>query len=453
MLNCPLADVVAWTDGRLSGTSVPVRGLSTDSRHVRGGELFVALEGEIHDGHDHVASAVAAGAVAALVSRELDVDVAQVCVDDTLKALGDIARVERQRAHVSVIGITGSNGKTTVKALTAAILSRHAPTHATAGNYNNEIGLPLTLLAMPEKTRYAVIEMGAGKPGDIDYLASIACPDIGLVNTIAPAHLERMGSLQGVAETKGAMYTALPVDGTAIINADGEFADYFDGLAGTRRKLRFGWDSHNDVYATIHALSASNSRFRLHLPTGAVEVDLPLAGRHNVANAMAAATIACALGIPDAVISDGLANAPSIGGRLDAQRMPGDWWLIDDSYNANPGSVAAAIDTLLLHSGEHWLVLGDMAELGPDARRLHAELGVLARERGVEHLFAVGPLAGAAVESFGAQGQHFATREDLVRALRDRLHAGVVCLVKGSRSAAMDQVVTALARKGKAHVA
>ncbi len=453
MLNLRLSEVALWAHGTLSGADLEVREVATDSRRIRGGELFVALQGENHDGHDHVAAAGAAGAAAALVSRPVEADLPLVQVADTLTALGDLASALRARSHACVIGITGSNGKTTVKTLTASILSRQGRTHVSAGNFNNEIGLPLTLLAMPDDTEYAVLEMGAGKPGDIAYLAAIARPDIGLVNTIAPAHLERMGSLEGVAETKGAIYEALPADGTAVINADGDFADFFSGLAGARRVLRFGLDTAADVTAEIESMDACGSNFRLATPRGKAPVRLPLPGRHNIANALAATAIACALEMPLDSIVAGLERVDPVTGRLAAQAMPGGWTLIDDSYNANPGSAAAAIDTLLLAPGEHWLVLGDMGELGPQARELHAALGQRARERGIECLYTVGPLAQAAAESFGAEARHFESQAALVTALREAVHAGVTCLVKGSRASAMDRVVAALVKGDAHHVA
>ncbi|HEX7112140.1 MAG TPA: UDP-N-acetylmuramoyl-tripeptide--D-alanyl-D-alanine ligase, partial [Mizugakiibacter sp.] len=342
-----------------------------------------------------------------------------------------------------VVGITGSNGKTTVKTLTASILARHGRTHVNAGNFNNEIGLPLTLLEMPENAEYAVLEMGAGKPGDIAYLAAIARPEIGLVNNIAPAHLERMGSLEGVAETKGALYQALPADGVVVINADDAFAGFFAGLAGTRRVLRFGLDHPADVGAEIRALGAA-SDFVLNTPQGAIEVMLPLAGRHNVMNALAASAIACALDVPLATIREGLEQAPTVAGRLLRHTTRAGWTLIDDSYNANPGSTAAAIATLALEAGLPWLVLGDMAELGPDAERLHAEIGTLARRSGIARLYTVGRLSRAAAAAFGAGAEHFADQPALIAALRTALKPGVVCLVKGSRSSAMDRVVAAL---------
>jgi len=444
-----LGAIAMWTHGRLADNGAElvdaeITGVAIDTRKLQPGNLFVAIKGERADGHDYLADAAAHGAIAALVTRRIDSALPQVLVDDTALALGDLASAVRAQRDVRVVGITGSNGKTTVKTLVASILSRHGRTHVSAGNYNNELGLPLSLLAMPRDTEYAVLEMGAGKPGDISYLAAIARPDIGLVTLIAPAHLARMGSIEGVAETKGALYQALPGDGTAIINADDSFASFFGGLAGTRKVLRFGLDHPAEIGADVIEQRVDGSRFVLSTPHGDAEVALPLPGRHNIANALAAAAVALALDVPLDTIVAGLEQVPGVAGRLRRQTMPGDWTLIDDSYNANPGSMAAAIDTLLLADGERWLVLGDMAELGADAQTLHAGIGQRARERGVGRLFAVGPLGAATVEAFGAGGEHFDDKPALIAALQAQLHAGVTCLVKGSRSAGMEQVVVAL---------
>ncbi|MGN6740206.1 UDP-N-acetylmuramoyl-tripeptide--D-alanyl-D-alanine ligase [Dyella sp.] len=439
-----LGTIAMWTRGTLIGADSVVQGVAIDTRRLKAGDMFVALPGERVDGHDYAAEAAARGAVAAMVTRKLDLAIPQVLVNDTAAALGDLASAVRAQRDVRVVGITGSNGKTTVKTLTAAILARHGRTHVNAGNYNNELGLPLTLLAMPQDAQFAVLEMGAGKPGDIAYLAAIARPDVGVITCIAPAHLERMGSLEGVAETKGALYQALPADGVAIINADDAFAPFFAGLAGSRRLLRYALEQPADVTADILEQRVDGSRFVLKTPQGNSEVTLPLAGRHNVANALAATAIALALDVPLATIVAGLEQVDGVAGRLKVEAMPGGWTLIDDSYNANPGSVTAAIDTLALASGERMLVLGDMAELGANARVLHADIGAHAKARGIDWLLAVGPLSAAAVEAFGDGATHFDSKDALVVALQPRLHAGVTCLVKGSRSAGMDQVASAL---------
>ncbi|MGH8117771.1 MAG: UDP-N-acetylmuramoyl-tripeptide--D-alanyl-D-alanine ligase, partial [Rhodanobacteraceae bacterium] len=263
-MNLRLKEIAVWTRGVLTGADADVRGVSTDSRTLESGELFVALVGERHDGHDHLTEAVSRGAAGAIVSRRVDAALPQIVVADTLHALGDLASAVRAQRDVAVIGITGSNGKTSVKAMAAHILARHGRTHANSGSFNNEIGVPLTLLAMPDDTQYAVLEMGAGKPGDIAYLAAIARPRIGLVNNVGPAHLEHLHTLEGVAETKGAMYQALPADGVAVINADDAFATYFAGLAGSRTKLHFGIDAPADVRAADVALEANACRFTLN---------------------------------------------------------------------------------------------------------------------------------------------------------------------------------------------
>jgi UDP-N-acetylmuramoyl-tripeptide--D-alanyl-D-alanine ligase len=449
VLNLRLSEIAVWTRGSLRGTDASVSAISTDSRTLASGDLFVALVGEHHDGHDHVAGAAARGAVGMLVSRRVDTDLPQVVVADTLHALGDLASAVRAQRDVTVVGITGSNGKTSVKTLTARILARQGRTHSNAASFNNEIGVPLTLLAMPDDTEYAVLEMGAGKPGDIDYLAAIVRPRIGLVNNIGPAHLERMHSLEGIAETKGAIYRALPPDGVAVINADDAFAGYFAGLAGARRVLRFGLEKPADVTADGLKLGPDASEFTLTTPEGRAAVRLPLPGRHNIANALAAAALAHAAGATLDDIVAGLQSAESIGGRLLRHTSPEGWVLIDDSYNANPGSALAAVATLALQSGERWLVLGDMAELGAGAGDLHARVGAAAREQGIARVYAVGALASRAAEAFGEGGSVHPGQSALIAALRGDLHAGVSVLVKGSHSSHMENVVAALLEDGK----
>jgi UDP-N-acetylmuramoyl-tripeptide--D-alanyl-D-alanine ligase len=458
MLNLRLADIAKWTGGRLLGADVPIGAVSTDTRTLGAGMLFVALKGEHHDAHDFAAAARERGAAALLVTRELAVDLPQIVVADTLVALGELARVVRARSRARVVGITGSNGKTTVKTMVASILERHGRTHVNAGNFNNEIGLPLTLLAMPEDTEFAVLEMGAGKPGDIAYLARIAQPDVALVNNVAAAHLERMGSLQGVAETKGAIYRALPADGVAVINADDAFAEYFSRISSARKSLRFGLLRRAEISANLDPDVNADGHFRLLTPNLSTEVALPLAGRHNVMNALAASTVAVALGVPLATIKAGLESATSVAGRLMRHAHASGAVLIDDSYNANPGSFAAAIATLAGEPGERVLVMGDMAELGTDAERLHADIGALAKRSGIQHLRAVGRLSRAAVDAFNGGAQHYADQAQLIEALRKELRSNVTLLVKGSRSSAMDRVVDALLERanhngGERHVA
>ena len=455
MIEARLSELAGVLETRLIKGDASFAGVSTDSRTLARGQLFVALRGEHHDGHAHAAQAVEAGAAALLVERELAFDVPQLVCLDTLEALGRIARLWRERTQARVVGITGSNGKTTVKTLAASILSRGFRCHVNAGNLNNEIGLPLSLLRMPATTDVAVLEMGAGKPGDIAYLAQIAKPDIALVNNVAAAHLARMGSLDGVAETKGAIYAALPDDGIAVVNADCGYARRFEQQAGARRVVRFALDRPADVTARIRTLGAS-TRFELVVGAGVVDVDLPLPGRHNVRNALAAAALGLAAGASLDAIRAGLEHVQGVAGRLTRHVLANGVVLIDDSYNANPGSVRAAIDTLAQEAGERWLVLGNMAELGDGAEALHGEVGAHARASGIERLVTVGTLSAAASASFGARAEHHATHEDAIASLVARLARGATVLVKGSRSSAMERIVHALlgrANGGDAHAA
>lgn len=392
MKRLSLSEIARLTGGRLHGADAEVDVVCTDTRALpaEGAALFVALKGERFDGHDHVAGLAHTAVAAALVSREIDAPIAQVVVADTQQALADLAAgVQARRAGNTVVAITGSNGKTSVKALTAAILERAGTTYATPGNRNNEIGLPLAVLDAPEDARYSIYEMGAGKPGDIAYLVRVARPDVSLVNNIAPAHLERMGSLLGIADTKAAIYDALPADGVAAINADDAFAPYFEARAAGRRLIRFGLDASAEVTASDVRVGTEGSTFALVTPLGRAEIALKLVGRHNVRNALAAASLALGAGVSLQHIADGLNAAQPVDGRLITHRLPNGAVLIDDSYNANPGSTGAAIDTLAEMGGdggasESWLVLGAMREIGDEEVAMHAEIGRRAKAAGLE---------------------------------------------------------------------
>ncbi|MGA8277065.1 MAG: UDP-N-acetylmuramoyl-tripeptide--D-alanyl-D-alanine ligase [Rhodanobacteraceae bacterium] len=450
MLNLRLSVIARWTGGRLLGDDRRVDSVSTDSRTLAAGALFVALPGEHHDAHDFVGAALQSGAAAAMVAREIGVDLPQIIVADPLLALGELARQVRLHTSVCVIGITGSNGKTTVKTLLASILARRGSTHVNAGNFNNEIGLPLTLLAMPVDTEFAVLEMGAGKPGDIAYLAGIAQPTVALINNIAVAHLERLGDLEGVARTKGALISALPDDGIAVINLDDAFAETFIELAGTRRIVGFGLDAAADISARFVACAPAG-QFTLITPNGETAVKLALPGRHNVMNALAACAAAFAVDaqIPLDVVRDALEAARLLRGRLTRHVHASGAVIFDDSYNANPASFAAAIALLAAEQGETVLVMGDMAELGRDAEQLHFDTGALAKWSGIARLHAVGNLSRAAVAAFGDDARHHPDQAALIDALRSDLRQGVTLLIKGSRSSAMDRVVAALIDEDK----
>jgi UDP-N-acetylmuramoyl-tripeptide--D-alanyl-D-alanine ligase len=458
-----LSEIARMAGGHLNGEDVMVDALATDTRAMpEGGRaLFVALKGERFDGHDHVADAALHGARAALVSHAVVADIPQIGVADTERALAAIAAALQSGRSGKVIAITGSNGKTSVKTLLLSILQGAARAYANPGNRNNEIGLPLAVIDAPDDAEFAIYEMGAGKPGDIAYLTTVVRPDVSLVNNIAPAHLERMGSLLGVADTKAAIYDALPADGVAVINADDAFAPYFAERAHGRRLIRFGIEATADIRACdIHA-DSDGMRFVLIAPEGEAEVTLALPGRHNVRNALAAAALALGAGASfDAVVA-GLEAARPVAGRLVRHVLGNGATLIDDSYNANPGSLAAAIDLLSAGTqaegqGDAWLVLGDMRELGADAQALHAEAGRRAKAAGIARMYALGELSAHAAQAFGEGARTFDSHAALAEALQHDLAAGIAApriLVKGSRGSAMDRVVRQLLEQEAAHAA
>ena len=425
--------------GEESSANPTLESIVTDSRKAQQGSLFAALPGERVDGHDFAASAVCLGAAALLVARPLELPVPQLVVDDVLAALGRIAALLRSRLHPQVIGITGSNGKTTVKEMVAGILRIKGEVLATEGNYNNELGLPLTLFGLDQQHRYAVLEMGASKPGDIAYLADIAQPDVGIVTNIGPAHLEGFGSVEGVARTKGEMFAGLPAGGCAVMNADEPWLTTWQKMNHAGRTITFGAAQDADV-----RLDDSGNRPRILTTAGDIEVRLALPGRHNLYNAAAATAAALALDIEMELIRQGLERVEPVPGRLNMLHTSAGWTVIDDSYNANPASLYSALQVLTAQSGEPWLVLGDMKELGIGSTKMHREVGETARTMGVRRLFAIGEMSEHTVDAFGRGARHFAGKDELIAALRDELRPAVNCLVKGSRSMGMDAVVQAV---------
>lgn len=467
MRSMPLSLIAYWTGGYLHGEDVRVCAIGHDTRALDVGVLYVALRGQRFDAHLFCAEAVARGAAGVLVDHVLpELDVPQVVVADTERALAAIASALQRDRTSFVLALTGSNGKTSVKVMLVSILEHAAAqsstvVYASSGNCNNEIGLPLAVIAAPDNADFAVYEMGAGKLGDIGYLTDIVTPDVALVNNIAPAHLERMGSLLGVARTKGEIYAALRPGGTAVINMDDAFALWFEQqcVPAGCAVLRFGLQATADVTAYSLQFSEDSVRFVLVTPQGEVPVCLALSGRHNVCNALAAAAMALVAGIPLSQIAAGLGLARSVAGRQVAHALPGGAVLIDDSYNANPGSLDVAIDTLTAASGPGWLVLGDMLELGLEGVALHAAAGRRARQAKVARLYALGELSAVAAREFGEGGHVFADHDALAAVLWDDLMhvpGGVPprVLVKGSRGSAMDKIVGALlsSAEGVAHV-
>ncbi len=453
MIESRLSRMARTLGGQQRGDDCVFRGCSTDSRRVAAGELFVALRGAKLDGHAFVAEAARRGAQAALVERDLPRSLAlpYLRVDDTLTALGQLAADWRRQLSVECIGITGSNGKTTTKEMLKAILAQQYRVHATAGNQNNAIGVPLTLCALDHSHQLAVIEMGANHLGEIAQLAQWVKPTTAVITQCVPSHLEGFGSIDAIAEAKGELIGALPTAGSAILNADDRYFDYWRALAAGRRVVRFGLDKLADISAKwYNASDATGVVIKLQLPEQreCIQVQLPLYGRHNVCNALSAVAAAHVIGAKPEAIVNGLSSLRSLPGRLRLKLGVNGMRILDDTYNANPASLKAAIEVLSGFSGCRWLVLGDMAELGTDAEALHAECGVFAAQHQLSGLFSLGSLSAAASAGFGTSGRHFNCFDALIRALQQALNDDAVVLVKGSRSMAMERVVAALQHMG-----
>ncbi len=433
--------------------------VSTDTRGLQPGDLYVALRGEHFDGADFIAQAEAAGAVAAVINKDSLEKLSSIfnpqssipnpafpilLVPDTRLALGQLAAYWRHQFDIPLVAITGSNGKTTVKEMTAGILRAAAGSDeavlATLGNLNNDIGMPLTLLQLNARHRYAVIEMGMNHAGEIDYLTRIACPQVALINNASGAHLEGMGSLEAVARAKGEILAGLQYGGSAIINADDAYAPLWRSLAGANSLLEFGLNSEADVSGIWRPL-ATGLQLAVQTPKGDFTVNMQVPGEHNARNALAATAAAIALNLPLESVAAGLEKFGGVIGRLQRKQARCGAVVIDDTYNANPASLHAAIAVLADASGHRVLVLGDMGELGENAADFHAEIGIAARTAGIEKLYTLGELSRIAAREFGDNAQHFENIEDLQKSLKKELHAGTTVLVKGSRFMKMERVV------------
>jgi UDP-N-acetylmuramoyl-tripeptide--D-alanyl-D-alanine ligase len=443
MMAMQLSEAATVLEGQLAGADVAFTGVSTDSRSLSAGSLFFALQGPNFDGHAYLEAARERGAAAAAVSQPCATSLPRITVADTRLALGRLSADWRRRFDLPVIGITGSNGKTTVRTMTAAILAQCGRALSTQGNLNNDIGLPLTLARLGAEDRFAVLEMGANHPGEIDYLAGLARPTIAVVTNAGPAHLEGFGDVASVARAKGELFARLDADGVAIINADDVYAPLWRELATHCNTVEFGLDSACAVTADWTG-DAAGSDVHLVTPEGATRFRLPLPGKHNVMNALAASAAAQQAGAGLDAISAGLAGLVPVAGRFNVHHLRDDVTVIDDTYNANPGSLQAALDVLTLSGGNTWLVLGDMGELGGTAQALHAAAGHSAQAAGVDRLYGLGELAHAAVDSFGKGAAAFDSLDELVGALRADLHGPLHILVKGSRRMRMERVVEAL---------
>jgi UDP-N-acetylmuramoyl-tripeptide--D-alanyl-D-alanine ligase len=436
--------------GRLQGADATFTDVVSDSRTLKRGQLFVALQGPNFNGQDFVGAALQAGAAGAVVGAAQPVALPQIVVPDTQAALERAARSWRAHFAGPLVGVAGSNGKTTAKEMTASILAQAGECLATRGNLNNHIGVPLTLMRLTPGHRFAVIEMGANRAGEVAALVALARPSIGLITNAGAEHLEGFGTLEGVARAEGEMVAGLTPAATAVINADDEFVSLWRGSTPAR-VVTFGVRQRADFTATDVRASVGahgfRTHFRLSAPQGSAAIELSLGGAHNVANALAAAAAAAAAGATLEHIAAGLAAVRAVPGRLQFKQSASGAWLIDDSYNANPSSMRAAIEVLATLSGRKWLVLGDMGELGAFAADAHTDIGEFARAQGIERLYATGPLMQRAVESFGAGARWYGAAAELTAALHEALRdAGpeVRLLVKGSRSNRLERVVEAL---------
>ncbi len=445
-----LANVLGAT---FTGDDATFLGVSTDTRKIKKGDVFVALKGPNFDAHDYLAQAKEKGAIAAVVQRMTsDCELTQIKVDDTLLALGEMAKAKRNSFLGKVIGLTGSNGKTTVKELVASILSQKGKVLATKGNFNNDIGLPLTLLELENDEKFAVIEMGANHLGEINYLTQITQPDVALITNAGSAHLEGFGSLDGVAKAKGEIFSGLPANGTAIINIDDNYSGLWLSLTGQYLQKTFSLTNINaDVHATEITSTASGGRFILHVKREPeVVINLPLSGKHNVANALVAAAVANACGVNVNEIKAGLENIRVVQGRLTFLKADNGAAVIDDTYNANLDSTKAAINVLSeqqAEKGETYLVLGDLFESGENAVAIHQQIGVYAKQKNISEVLTIGELTRHTTASFADGARHFESKKALVDYLLPQLDEEAVVLVKGSRGMKMEQIVSQLTSK------
>lgn len=433
--------------GELIGQDRAYSGVSSDTRSLKSGELFVALRGPRFNANEFVAAAAAAGAAGAVVDTRIEANIAQILVGDTLEALQKSSASWRAQFSLPVIGVAGSNGKTTCKEMTAAILSRAGETLHTRGSLNNHIGVPLTLHRLDSAHRYAVIEIGTNHPGEVAALCRLARPTVGLITNAGAEHLEGFGTIEGAARAEGEMIADLDAAQTAVINADDEFAGLWRGMTRAR-VVTFGIDNPADYSAADIQTAIDGegfvTRFEIRTPGGATPVELHLAGRHNVGNALCAAAAAMAAGASLDDVRHGLATMRPVPGRLQFKTAPSGAWIVDDSYNANPSSMKAGIEVLANVDARRWLVMGDMGELGEAANDSHGEIGRFARDHHIDRLFATGKLSALAVEAFGSGAEWFADTESLSRAVNAELTREVCVLVKGSRSSRLERVVDAL---------
>ena len=443
-----LSEIATCVNGQLIGEEGLANGVSIDTRTLQTGQVYIAIEGKNFDGHNFIESAEKSGAIAVLTHKTLQTNLPQIVVSDTHLALAELAGAWRKKMALKIIGVTGSNGKTTTKEMLAAILSVNNSVLFTQGNLNNDIGVPLTLFKISPEHRFAVIEMGANHAGEIAYTSRVANADVVIITNVGAAHLEGFGDVNGVARAKGEIIETLNPNGVAILNADDAFFDYWKNVADSRKIITFGLGKNANVRAENIDVKIKNhqfvTRFDLKIGGSEIKINLPLAGKHNVLNALAATAGTLALDIPLAQIKQGLEMMSPVKGRLQLLSGQKGCTIINDTYNANTASLKAALNVLEKCDGEHWVILGAFGELGDDAERLHFEMAETLKNYGVKCLFAVGELTQQTVTAFGENAQHFSSQTELLETITPLLTGNETILIKGSRSQRMENITTAL---------
>ena len=454
MISLALTTIATELNGKYDGHDLTINTVSTDTRTIVAGDLFIALSGDNFDANSFVEKAAEQGAVAAIVTKKQAVDIPQIVVKDSRIALGLLGKLVREQVNPKVAALTGSNGKTTTKEMLAAILKLVAPTLATAGNFNNDIGVPLTLLRLQHEDQFAVMELGANHKKEIGYTTGLVLPEVVLINNVDAAHLEGFGDLQGVASAKSEILSGVKQQGMAVLNRDDKFYQYWLRKVDAQRHVNFSViDESADYFAAdIEFSHTGNPTFRLCTPAGHCMINLAVAGRHNVANALAAAAMASCFGIELNTIKLGLESMENVQGRLKISQLSPRISIIDDTYNANIASVKAAIDVLTHFPSQNILVMGDMGELGTSTADMHQQVGHYAQQQSVDHVYTCGALSREAALTAGVSGRAFLSQSLLVDALYELITSApeeqvFTLLFKGSRSAKMEQVISLLATK------
>lgn len=449
MITFTLSEIAKILNLPANNDTTTIRGMCIDTRKLEAGNLFIAIPGSQVDGHDFLQAAKERGAAAALVTRQVACDLPQIVVTDIFAAMGKLSEAWRDRFDIPFVAVTGSNGKTTLKNMIASIMSAaclgdESKVLATIGTLNNHMGLPLTLARLNSEHRYAVIEMGMNHYGEIEYLTKLTKPTVAVINNAAAAHLEGVGDLQGVARAKAEIFMGLVPQGIAILNRDDGFYTYWRGVIGNHQYVTFGFHPDADITAVVEEPINQVQCIHLHTPNGNIDVNLPLLGRHNVLNTLAATASALALGVDLQAIKTGLELIKPAPGRLEVHHLPNGVKVIDDTYNANPFSLQAAVNALATFEGKKILVLGDMKELGVEAKSIHEEVGRSIRQAGIDYLFTYGDLSANTAQAFGDGAFHFNEQEKLVHSLRPYLLEQTTVLIKGSRSMHMERVIASL---------